>query len=56
MNIVTRNNKLRFVLIYEKMVENIATARIEYTTKHENEANFNTDYIVQDLTDFFGDD
>ena len=64
-NIVTRNNsleiwavKLRFLLIYENMLKSIATARSECTAKHENhenKASYNTDYIVRDLIDFFGD-
>ena len=29
---------------------------IEGTAKHENKASYNTDYIVPDFTDFFGDD
>ena len=62
-NIVTRNNsleiwavKLRFLLIYENMLKSIATARSECTAKQENKASYNTDYIVPDLIDFFGDD
>ena len=60
--IVTRKNmeiwavKLRFLLSYENMLKSIATARSECTTKHENKASYNTDYIVPDLIDFFGDD
>ena len=38
------------------MLKNIATARSECTEKHENKASQNTDYIVPDLIDFFGDD
>ena len=38
------------------MLKSIATARSESTTKHENKANYNTDYIVPDLIDFFGND
>ena len=38
------------------MLKSIATARSECTTKHENKANYNTDYIVPDLIDFFGND
>ena len=38
------------------MLESIATARSECTAKHENKASRNTDYIVSDLIDFFGDD
>ena len=48
--------KLRFHLIYENMLKSIATARSECTAKHENKASRNTDYIVSDLIDFFGDD
>ena len=60
--IVTRNNmeiwtvKLQFLLIYENMLKSIAVARSECTAKQENKASYNTDYIVPDLTDFFGDD
>ena len=45
--------KLRFLLIFQK---NIATARTECTTKHENKASYNTDYLVPDLIEFFGND
>ena len=38
------------------MLKSIATARSECTTKHENKASYNTDYIVPDLIDFFNDD
>ena len=38
------------------MLKSIATARSECTTKHENKASYNTDYIVPDLINFFGDD
>ena len=48
--------KLRFLLISENMLKSITTARSECTAKQENKANFNTDYIVPDLIDFFGDD
>ena len=34
---------------YENMLKSIATARSECTTKHENKASYNTDYIVPDL-------
>ena len=47
---------LRFILIYEIMLKSIATARSECTAKQENKASYNTDYIVPDLFDFFGDD
>ena len=49
-------HKLRFLLIYENILKSIATARSECTAKHENKAGNNTDYIVSDLIDFFGDD
>ena len=62
-NIVTRNNsleiwavKLRFLLIYENMLKSIATARSESTAKYEKKASYNTDYVIPDLIDFFGDD
>ena len=48
--------KLRFLLIYENMFKSITTARSECTAKQENKASYNTDYIVPDLIDFFGDD
>ena len=38
------------------MLKSIVTARSEYTTKQENNASYNLDYIVPDLIDFFGDD
>ena len=38
------------------MLKNIATARSGCTVKHKDKANRNTDYIVSDLIDFFGDD
>ena len=38
------------------MFKSIATTRSECTTKQENKASYNTDYIVPDLIDFFGDD
>ena len=38
------------------MLKSIATARSECTTKHENKASYNKDYIVPDLIDFFSDD
>ena len=37
------------------MLKNIAMARSECTAKHENKASHDTDYIVPDLIDFFGD-
>ena len=48
--------KLQFLLIYENMLKSIATARSECTTKQENMASYNTDYIVPYLIDFFGND
>ena len=48
--------KLRFLLIYESMLKSIAAARIECTAKQENKTSYNTDSIVPDLIDFFGDD
>ena len=47
--------KLRFLLIYENMLTSIATARRECTAKQENKASYNTDNIVPDLIDIFGD-
>ena len=38
------------------MLKIIATARSECTAKQGNKASYNTDYIVPDLIDFFGDD
>ena len=38
------------------MLKIIATARNECTAKQENKASYNTDYIVPDLIDFFGND
>ena len=38
------------------MLESIAATRSERTAKRENKASCNTDYIVPDLIDFFGDD
>ena len=46
--------KLPFLLVYENILKNIATAHGECTAKHENKASHN--YIVPDLIDFFGDD
>ena len=48
--------KLRFLLIYKNMLKSTATALGECTAKHENKASDNTDYIVSDLIDCFGDD
>ena len=47
---------LWFLLIYENMLKSFAKARSECTAKQENKASYNTDYIVPDLIDFFGDD
>ena len=38
------------------MLKNMATARSECSTKNENKASYNTDYIVSDLVDFFNND
>ena len=38
------------------MLKSIATARSECTAKHENKASYNTDYIVPDLIEFFGNE
>ena len=38
------------------MLKSIATALGECTAKPENKVSYNTDYIVPDLIDFFGDD
>ena len=38
------------------MLKRIATARSECTAKQENKTSYNTDYIVPDLIDVFGDD
>ena len=38
------------------MLKSTATARSECTAKHENKVSYNTDYIVPDSIDFFGDD
>ena len=48
--------KLRFLLIYKNMLKSTAAARSECTAKHENKASYNTDYIIPDLIDVFGDD
>ena len=48
--------KLRFVLIYKNMLKSIATARSECTAKQENKASYNRDYLVPDLSNFFGND
>ena len=38
------------------MLKSNATARGECTTKYENKASYNANYIIPDLTDFFGHD
>ena len=38
------------------LLKSIVTARSECTVKEENKVSYNTDYIVPDLIDFFGDD
>ena len=38
------------------MLKSIATARRKCTEKQGNKASYNTDFIVPDLIDFFGDD
>ena len=38
------------------MLKSIATTRSDSTEKQENKVSYNTDYIVSDLNDFFGDD
>ena len=38
------------------MLKSIAMARSERAAKEENKASYNTDYIVPDLIEFFGDD
>ena len=48
--------KLRFLLIYENMLKCITTAGSKCTAKQENKASYNTDYLVPDFIDFFGDD
>ena len=48
--------KTPIFLIYENMLKSIATARSECTAKHENKATYNTDYIIPNLIDFFGND
>ena len=48
--------KLRFLFISKNMLKIIATTRSECTTKYENKASYNTDYIVSGLIDIFGHD
>ena len=38
------------------MFKSIAAACSECNAKQENKASYNTDYIVPDFIDFFGDD
>ena len=38
------------------MLKSIATTCSESIAKQENKATYNTDYLVPDLIDFFGDD
>ena len=38
------------------MLKSIATARSERTAKHENKTSYDTDYIVPNLIEFFGND
>ena len=37
------------------MLKSIATTRSECTAKYENKASYNTDYIVPNFIDYFGD-
>ena len=37
------------------MLKSIAVARSECTTKQANKVSYNTDFIIPDLIDFFGD-
>ena len=48
--------KLLFLLIYKNILKSIAMARSECTAKYKNKVSYNTDYIVPDLIDTFGDD
>ena len=41
---------------FENILKSIATARSGCTAKQENKASCNTDYIVPDFIDVFGDD
>ena len=41
---------------YENMLKSIARACSECTAKHKNKVSYNTDCIVPDLIDTFGDD
>ena len=51
---MSRKTPISFNL--QNMSKSIATACSECTAKQEHKANYNTDYIVSDLIDFFGDD
>ena len=42
--------------MYESMLKSIATVHSKCTVKQENKVSYNTDCIVPDLIDFFGDD
>ena len=42
--------------MYENMLKSITAARSECTAKHGNKTSYNTDYVVPDLIDSFGDD
>ena len=48
--------KTRIYFDFQKYDKHFATARSACKIKHENKASYNTDYIVPDLIDFFGDD
>ena len=37
------------------MLKSIPTARSEWTAKQENKAGYNTDYIIPDLSNLFGE-
>ena len=45
--------KHRYLLIPENMLKIIATVCSEFTIKHGNKANYNTDYTVRGLIFFF---
>ena len=47
--------ELQFLLIYKNMLKSIATTRSNCTAKLEK-GSYNTDYIIPDLIDFFGND
>ena len=48
--------KLRFLWIYENMLKKIAMICSQDTIKHKSMAGYDTDYMVPNLIDFFGDD